>query len=97
MNVKKIITTVVLFAATGAVFANDLMPFSELDNFKSSKTRADVKAVVLRDTRANTLVAHGDITAADQPAVVVKNTRARAEAIESAKNQSTTPNGKSGS
>lgn len=98
MNVKKIITTVALFVATGAVFANDLMPFSELDNFKSSKTRADVKAVVLRDSRADTMLVHGDITPADQPAIVVVNTtRARAEAIESAKNQSVTPTAKSGS
>ena len=96
MNVKHLITTAALLAVTGSVFANDLMPFSELDNFKSTKTRADVKAVVLREARNDSVAAHGDLTPADQPAVVVKNTRARAEAIESAKNQATAT-GKSGS
>lgn len=97
MNVKKMITAVVLFAATGAVFANDLMPFSELDNFKSSKTRADVKAAVLRDSHVETVLAHGDVSPADQPAASVKNTRARTEAIESAKSQVATPTAKTGS
>ena len=97
MNLKTIIGTAVLFAASGAVFANDLMPFAELDNFKSSKTRADVKAVVLRDARLETAAVHGDLNAVDQPAVIVKNTRTRTEAIESAKNQRVAPNGKTGS
>ena len=97
MNVTKLITSAVLFAAAGSVFANDLMPFSELDNFKSSKTRADVKAAVLRDTRAENVLVHGDISPADQPAVVVKNSRARAEGIESAKNQTVAPTSKTGS
>ena len=97
MNLKKILATAALFAATGAVFANDLMPFAELDNFKSSQTRADVKAVVLRDTRLQAAAVHGDLNSADQPAVIVKNTRTRAEAIESAKNQAVAPTGKAGS
>lgn len=97
MNIKKLITTVALFAAAGSVFANDLMPFSELDNFKSSTTRADVKAAVMRANTTDLALAHGDITPADQPAVVAKNTRARAEAIESAKASHAASTSKAGS
>ena len=97
MNVKNLITAAALFAVTGSVFANDLMPFSELDNFKSSMTRADVKAAVLRDNTVQTVLVHGDITPADQPTVVAKNTRVRQEAIESAKAKQLAPTGKAGS
>lgn len=97
MNIKKLIIAAALSAVAGAVFANDLMPFSELDNFKSTKTRADVKAAVLRDLRGETVLVHGDLMPSDQPAVVVKNQRARPETIESAKNHAVAPNGKTGS
>lgn len=92
MNIKKLVAAVAVFAAAGSVFAGDLMPFSELDNFKSSKTRADVRAEVVRD-HADIALAHGDIGAVEQPAAVTKSTRTRLavrkEAIESAHNTNT--------
>ncbi|GAA4023315.1 DUF4148 domain-containing protein [Actimicrobium antarcticum] len=88
MNVKKLIAAVAVFAAAGSVFAGDLMPFTELDNFKSTKTRADVVAEVNRD-RAEIALARGDIGLV--PAVAPTSTRTRLavrkEAIESAHNQ----------
>ena len=97
MNIKKLIIAAALSAVAGTVFANDLMPFTELDNFRSTKTRADVKAAVLRDQRGETVLVHGDLTPNEQTAVVVKNFRAHPATIESAKNHAVAPNGKTGS
>ncbi|MEC5215852.1 hypothetical protein RCH09_000786 [Actimicrobium sp. GrIS 1.19] len=95
MNIKQLFAAIALISATGAVFAADLMPFTEADNFKSSKTRAEVKAEVLRANQQS-MLAHGDLSASDLPAVATKSTRDRSEvrkeAIESAKNQKSDTN-----
>ena len=91
MNIKKVIATASLLALTGSVFANDLLPFSEADHFVSTKTRAEVKAEVMQAVRSGELVAHGDVTPAEQFAVNSKSVRSRAEtrteAADAARNQ----------
>ncbi|EGF31948.1 DUF4148 domain-containing protein [Actimicrobium sp. CCC2.4] len=87
MNVKKLIAAVAVFAAAGSVFAGDLMPFTEMDNFQSTRTRADVRAETMRN-RDQIALAHGDIGAFEQPAATSTRTRlaVRKEAIESVRN-----------
>ena len=91
MNVKKLIAAVAVFAAAGSVFAGDLMSFTEMDNFKSTRTSADVRAEALRD-RDQIAYAHGDIGAFEQPAATSTRTRlaVRKEAIESVRNHRST-------
>jgi hypothetical protein len=96
MNIKQLFAAVALISATGAVFAGDLMPFTEADNFKSSRTRADVKAEVLRANQQS-MLAHGDLSTTDVPAVATKSTRDRKEATESARNQKSDANRPAGS
>ncbi|MDY7573533.1 DUF4148 domain-containing protein [Actimicrobium sp. CCI2.3] len=98
MNAKKLIAAVAMFAAAGSVFAADLMPFPEMDNFQSTKTRADVRAEVLRD-RDQIAYAHGDIGAFEQPATTTTRTRlaVRKEATESVRNHRSTNIGDTGS
>ncbi len=98
MNAKKLITAVALFAAAGSVFAADLMPFPEMDNFKSTRTRADVRAEVLRD-RDQTAYAQNDIGNFEQSVPTTTRTRlaVRKEAIEAAHNHQSTNIGYSGS
>ena len=98
MNAKKLITAVALFAAAGSVFAADLMPFPEMDNFQSTRTRADVRAEVLRD-RDQLAYAHNDIGNVEQPVSTTTRTRlaVRKEAIESVRNHQSTNIGYTGS
>jgi hypothetical protein len=97
MNAKKLITAVALFAAAGSVFAADLMPFTEMDNFQSTRTRADVRAEVMRDRDQITL-AQGDIGGFEQPVSTTTRTRlaVRKEAIEFARNHRSTNIGDTG-
>jgi len=44
MNVKNLIATVAVFAATGSAFAQGTSEFVEFTNFVSTKTRAEVQA-----------------------------------------------------
>jgi hypothetical protein len=98
MNAKKLITAVALFAAAGSVFAADLMPFPEMDNFQSTRTRADVRAEVLRD-RDQLAYAQNDIGNFEQPVSTTTRTRlaVRKEAIESVRNHQSTDIDYSGS
>jgi hypothetical protein len=91
MNAKKLITAIALFAAAGSVFAADLMPFPEMDNFKSTRTRADVRAEVLRH-HDQTAYAQNDIGTFEQPVATTTRTRlaVRKEAIESVRNHQST-------
>jgi hypothetical protein len=91
MNLKKTLTIAALFAVSGTVFAGDLLPFTELDNFKSSKTRAEVKAEVAQQAASQfNTVARGELMGDIQTPVAVETTRSknidRANAIEAAKN-----------
>ncbi len=97
MNAKKLIAAVAMFAAAGSVFAADLMPFPEMDNFKSTRTRADVHAEVMRD-RDQIALAHGDIGAFEQPVSTTTRPRlaVRKEAIEAARNHRSTNIGDTG-
>jgi hypothetical protein len=52
MNAKNMIAAVAVFAAAGSLFAGELTPWPELENFKSTKTRAEVIAE-LRQAQAN--------------------------------------------
>ena len=97
MNIKKLIAAVAVFAAAGSVFANDLMPFSELDNFKSSKSRTEVKAEVLHSDRAESVSAHGDLIPNDQIPFFVENTRVRQDANGSARHHAVAPSERTGS
>ncbi len=90
MNAKKLIAAVAMFAAAGSVFAADLMPFPAMDNFQSTRTRADVRAEVLRD-RDQIALAYGDIGAFEQPVTTTRTRLAvRKEAIESVRNHRST-------
>ena len=91
MNIKNTIAIAALLTLSGSVFANDLMPFSELDNFKSSKTRAEVKAEIVQQAAIDhKALVRGDLTAIDQAtaggAIVRNKATAQTETIESAKN-----------
>ncbi|MFT5533613.1 MAG: hypothetical protein ACI8WM_001142 [Burkholderiaceae bacterium] len=91
MNAKKLIAAVAMFAAAGSVFAANIMPFPEMDNFQSTRTRADVRAEVLRD-RDQITYAQSDIGVFEQPVTTSTRSRlaVRKEAIESVRNHKST-------
>lgn len=90
MNAKKLITATFLFTLGCSAFANDLLPFSEADNFVSTRTRAEVNAEVVQARRSGQVMAQGDLMPTEQVATTTQNTvkraDARAEAAESAGN-----------
>jgi hypothetical protein len=47
MSIKKLIVTIFACVTTVYAVAGDLIPFTEMDNFKSTRTRADVLADVV--------------------------------------------------
>lgn len=59
MNAKNIIAAVAAFAAAGSVFASEITPWPELENFKSTKTRAEVMAELKQAQAQGTYVAGG--------------------------------------
>lgn len=92
MSASKFIASAILLVATGSVFAGDLMPFTEADQFVSSKTRAEVRAEAVKAVHLGE-VARGDLLPADQLAGATKQQATRAavrkEATDSAINQHT--------
>ncbi len=96
MNAKKLIAAASLLVLGGSAFANDILPFSEADHFKSTKTRAEVKAEVVQALRAGQVLAHGDLMPTEQFAATKQNSLqrgdARTEAAESARNSHGTAN-----
>lgn len=101
MNAKNLIFATSLIALSGSVFAGDLLPFTEADNFTSSKTRAEVQAEARQAVRTNQLVVHGDLMQFDQFATAPKSAVTRADTsiqnADSAKNQYGTADHKTGS
>lgn len=65
MNAYKFIASAILVAATGSVFAGDLLPFTEADQFVSFKTRAEVQADAVKAVHSGQ-VARGDLLPSDQ-------------------------------
>jgi predicted RNase H-like HicB family nuclease len=74
MNAKNMIAAVAVFAAAGSVFASELTPWPELENFKSTKTRAEVIAELKQAQANGTYVAGGTETPELVPALA-KTTR----------------------
>ena len=101
MNINKTFAVAALLAVSGSVFANDLLPFTELDNFKSTKTRAEVKAELALQLAAdrNALV-HRDFSPIDPVSASATLARAKntapVESIEAAKNSKSTASKSSG-
>ena len=83
MNAKQLIAAVAVFAAAGSVFAADVTPFAEQENFISTKTRAEVRAEVL-EARTEGLLASGDIEISQPVAVAATKARvaARKDAVQ---------------
>jgi hypothetical protein len=73
MNAKNIIAAVAAFAAAGSVFANEMTPWPELENFKSTKTRAEVMAELEQAQAEGTYVAGGTEFAGLVPALAKSN------------------------
>lgn len=88
MNVKQLIAAVTVLAAAGSVFAADVTPFAEQENFVSTKTRAEVVAELVQ-ARANGELVAGDTYAGNTSVTTSTRSRdeVRAEAIKAAKNQ----------
>ena len=74
MNAKQLIAAVAVFAAAGSVFAADVTPFAEQENFVSTKTRAEVRAEVLQSSSEGALVS-GDVVQSEKAAVAAKPAR----------------------
>lgn len=90
MNANKFIASVLIFIASGSVLAGDILPFTEADQFVSTRTRAEVQAEVRQAIHTGQL-ASGDVFTADkngtaatqQPTSSVEHK----EATDSAKNR----------
>lgn len=61
MYAKKCIAAAALLALAGSVFANDLLPFSEADQFVSTRTRAEVMAEARQAVQSGQITLHGDV------------------------------------
>ena len=101
MNAKKLLLATSFIALSGSVFANDLLPFTEADQFTSSKTRAEVKAEAIQKVRSEQIAAHGDLMESTpfstSSAIAIKSPRVQTERADSAKNQHVTDEHKAGS
>lgn len=85
MNTKQMIAAAAMFAATGAVFAQQTEYVDPAANFVSTKSRADVLAELKQAQQDGTYVAGGAEYPA-QPTLFAKTNRTRGEAVESASN-----------
>ena len=101
MNAKKLLLVTSFVALSGSVFANDLLPFTEADQFTSSKTRAEVKAEAIQKVRSEQIAAHGDLLESNPfvttSKMAVKSPRAPSDGVDSAKNQHGADDHKAGS
>jgi hypothetical protein len=59
MNTKNLTAAVAVFVTAGTAFAGEITPWPELDNFKSTKTRAEVIAELQQAQASGTYVAGG--------------------------------------
>jgi hypothetical protein len=59
-NNMKLILAIITATVAGSVFAGDVTPFLDQDNFVSTRTRAEVRAEALQ-ARAEGLLVRGDV------------------------------------
>ena len=93
MNTTKAIFGAVLITFAGVAAANDLYPAPEQDNFKSTKTRAEVSAEVLQARAQHTLQASLEVNYPAQINAATTRTReeVRNEAIQATKHHDNNP------
>lgn len=74
MQVKNLFAAAAIVFATGSAFASEVTPWPEYDNFKSTKTRAEVVSE-LKQAQAEGKLIVGDIT--PEPAFVSTQSRSQ--------------------